>query len=100
MSTQNMKMIDLINETELKFEPLVDEWREYDYVVGGKIVTMRVESPRWVNIHPVHGAHRILDADGVCHYMPGNWLPRVGLRWKVPAEHAHFSFTVAKAKEA
>lgn len=89
------KVPELRNETGLTFEPLIDEWREYDYVVGDEVVTLRVNKPRFINIHPVHGAHRILDADGVAHYMPGHWLPRVGLRWKVPEDAAHFSLTVA-----
>ena len=93
-------MVELRNKTELEFEPVNEDWREYDYAVetehGIGIVTMRVENVRYVNVHPVHGAHRLLDANGVSHYMPGNWMKRVGLRWKVAEGEPHFSFTVAK----
>lgn len=87
--------ISLHNTTGLEFEPVNEEYREYDYIVDGGIVTLRIDQPRYINIHPEHGAHRILDAQGVSHYLPGHWLTRVGLRWKANEGEPHFSFTVA-----
>lgn len=88
----------LINSTDLEFESVNEEWREYDYLVDGTIVTIRVENVRWLNVHPAHGAHRLLDAEGVSHYMPGNWMPRVGLRWKAAVGEPHFSYTLAPTR--
>jgi hypothetical protein len=81
----------LVNNTELVFATLEDDWREYDYVVDGKVVTFRVVNPRHLNVHPQHGAHRLLDANGVAHYMPGNFT---ALRWKVAPGTPHFHYTV------
>ena len=88
--------IHLRNTTGLDFHSVNEEYREYDFLVDGSIVKLRIEQPRYINIHPEHGAHRILDAAGVSHYVPGHWMTRIGLRWKANEGSPHFDFTVAK----
>lgn len=84
--------MELRNDTPLKFSKLDDNWREYDYAApDGKIVTITIENPRFLNVNPIHGAHRIVDECGVVHYMPGNFL---ALRWCVKDGTPHFHTTV------
>lgn len=85
--------MNLNNTTDLDFAALDDEFREYDYVKDGRKFTIRVNNPRYLNVNTSHGAHRILDADGVVHYLPGGFL---ALRWKVRDGTPHFHTTVAQ----
>ena len=86
-------MTHLINKTPALFTELTDEWREYDIVKEGVKITIRIENPRFLNINTKHHAHRILDAQGVCHYIPAGF---VALRWKVRDGTPHFHTTVAQ----
>ncbi len=86
--------MELYNLTDLEFSVLNDDWREYDYVKDGVLFTRRIENPRFLNVNPHHFAHRILDAQGVVHYMPCGWID---LRWKVAEGTPHFHTTLAQA---
>ena len=86
-------MTELINTTPLEFTELQDIVREYVYVVEGQQVVVRIQRPRFLNVNPHHGAHRIVDADGTCHYLPSGWLT---LRWEVEEGTPHFHTTVAQ----
>ena len=84
--------MELRNAAPLTFSKLDDIWREYDYAMpNGTIATIGIEEPRFLNVNPVHGAHRIVDAEGVVHYMPGHFI---ALRWYVKEGTPHFHTTV------
>jgi hypothetical protein len=63
------------------FVAVEEDWREYDFG-NGKVV--RIENPQWLNVkrqtETMH-SHRLIDANGVSHYVPGGW---VHIRWKAP----------------
>lgn len=86
-------MTDLINNTNATFTSLNDDWREYDIVKDGVLHTIRIEKPRFLNINPRHFAHRVLDAQGVAHYIPCGFI---ALRWKVADGTPHFHTTMAQ----
>ncbi len=55
-----------------------EAWREYTFP-GGSIY--RIERPEQLAVKttPDNGdSHRIVCADGVCHYIPRGWI---GIRW-------------------
>lgn len=86
-------MTKMINTTPAEFTELKDEWREYDIVKEGVMTTIRIEKPRFLNVNPKHYAHRILDAQGVSHYIPAGFI---ALRWKVQEGTPNFHTTVAQ----
>lgn len=71
------------------FKSIADEeFREYQFEGGG---VYRIKHPKWLHVKrqtaSLH-SHRIIDADGVSHYIPSGWI---GLRWKSP-EGKEFKF--------
>ena len=62
-------------EEELKFHNLegLEEWREYNFG-NGKV--FRIEKPVKVHIKrkPEGDSHRLIDAQGVRHYVPAGWI--------------------------
>lgn len=69
----------------LNFKRICTEaWREYTFA-GGEVV--RIEEP--LELHVSANGHRILDGDGVSHYVPLTW---VHLKWKVKDGEPSFSF--------
>lgn len=62
-------------EDELKFNNIegLEEWREYDF---GQGKTYRVDRPIRVHItrKPGGDSHRLIDAQGVRHYVPSGWI--------------------------
>lgn len=60
---------------ELKFKDIsTEDFREYEY----PDMTIRIENPRELNVSK-SGGHRVLDAEGISHYIPAGWRH---LRWK------------------
>jgi hypothetical protein len=65
------------NATDLEFTDISSEqWREYRFL-GGE--TVRIEAPHRLNVSD-SGGHRILDGQGVSHYIPAGWIQ---LSWQV-----------------
>lgn len=66
---------EINNQSTLTLKDISTErWREYnfsDYVV-------RIDEPLAINVSKA-GGHRIIDAEGVSHYIPKGWLH---LKWK------------------
>jgi hypothetical protein len=60
-----------------------EESRQYSWPCGARVV---ITSPLQLNVSE-SGGHRILDSNGVSHYVPTGWIH---LCWKVKAGAAHF----------
>ncbi len=79
-----VKYKDLMNETGLKFTDISSEaTRRYQYR-GEEFIT--VDNPIALNVSKA-GGHRILDGQGVSHYIPKGWI---GLSWKAKEGNPHF----------
>ena len=75
--------IELRNESKNVFVDISSEmYREYVYQNG----TVVIEGPQWLSVSN-SGGHRILDNQGVSHYIPPGWIH---LFWKVPDDKPHF----------
>jgi hypothetical protein len=75
--------MNLRNATGYTFTPISsEEYREYDF--GGYAV--RLEAPLYLFVSE-SGGHRVLTADGLCHYIPAGW---VHLSWKAKDGEPHF----------
>ena len=64
----NLKLNDISSE----------EYREYEFFDSKGNQTVRIENPLGLNVSKT-GGHRVVDAHGVCHYVPGGWKH---LSWK------------------
>lgn len=73
---------------DMKFEDISNEkHRAYTFGKDGSFYTILIENP--VKIHVSDsGGHRVLDKQGVSHYIPTGWLH---LEWKV-TDGEHFRF--------
>lgn len=61
--------------SELKFSDIsTEDFREYVY----PDMTIRIDNPTELNVAK-SGGHRVLDAEGISHYIPTGWRH---LRWK------------------
>lgn len=56
------------------------EYRYYDVPIlqGGTTVRVQIKDPQWLFVRE-SGAHEVIDADGLVHYIPKRW---VQLTWK------------------
>lgn len=59
-----------------------EEWREYRFLDGQCV---RIEQP--TQLYVSENGHRILDAEGISHYVPMKWIH---LRWKTKEGMPHF----------
>jgi hypothetical protein len=84
-----MKMIKLKLGGEMKDAEFTDisgeEWRKYlfaeEVLPDGRIrrsVSLQINGPAYLNVSP-SGGHRILDKEGISHYVPCGWKH---LSWK------------------
>jgi len=74
------------NNPTLKFSDLSDEeYRVYEFPKGEKV---RITAPVKLNVS-ASGGHRVLDAEGVSHYIPSGWIH---LYWKVKQDCYYFAF--------
>lgn len=75
-------MIELRNESPNVFVDVSSE--EYrTYVFADKEI--KIEGPLQLSVNP--GGHRLLDADGISHYIPKGWIH---LYWKAKPGRPHF----------
>jgi len=64
-----MAKIVLENNTNLEFIDISsEEWRAYEWAEEEIIIN----KPQWLAI--TDSGHRILDGDGISHYIPKGWL--------------------------
>jgi hypothetical protein len=78
--------MNITDNPKLKFKSLEDEeYREYAFPTGSVV---RIELPIALNVS-ASGGHRVLDSDGISHYIPGGWIH---LKWKVKEGKPHFAF--------
>jgi len=63
----------------IKFKDIsVEMWRDYDFLTEhGKVVTLRINNPMVLHVSS-SGGHRVIDDQGVAHYIPYKWI---ALRW-------------------
>jgi len=52
-----------------------EEYRVYQFAD----MEVRIEKPQWMNFNIKSGGHRVLDVDGISHYIPTGWRH---LYWK------------------
>lgn len=65
-----------------------EEWRQYIFLsAGGAIHKEVINSPAYLAVSA--NGHRILDSDGISHYIPSGW---VSLSWKSKEGFPHFVF--------
>lgn len=73
-------------ENKLEFNDLSDEqYRVYEWA---GFVTIRINEPLKLNVSE-SGGHRVLDKEGVSHYIPKGWIH---LYWKVKEGRHPFAF--------
>lgn len=77
--------IEITNNPELKFSSLTDE-QYHVYVFGDQLV--RLDNPTVLNVS-ASGGHRVLDSEGISHYIPKGWIH---LYWKVKDGQPCFAF--------
>jgi len=71
---------------KLNFSSLEDEqYRSYEWLNEGSIT---IKNPLKLNVSK-SGGHRILDAEGISHYIPSGWHH---LTWKVKDGKDPFAF--------
>lgn len=73
MSTQ-IKTIPS-EELETKFDDIsgLEDWREYVYK-DGSIYTITNPTKIYVTRKPNGDSHRLIDAQGIRHYVPSGWV--------------------------
>lgn len=50
-----------------------EKYREYVFIKDGEQQIVRINSPVKLNVSK-SGGHRILDSDGISHYIPSGWI--------------------------
>jgi hypothetical protein len=80
------KAMKITDNPVLNFSSLEDEqYRTYEFDGG---FTVRIDRPLALNVSK-SGGHRVLDSEGVSHYIPAGWKH---LAWKVKDGKAAFAF--------
>lgn len=76
------------NQSKHEFVPIHSEqYREYSFpAADGRFVKVRINKPTHLAVSGT-GGHRILDADGVSHYVPSGWIH---LAWKAKEGEPNF----------
>ena len=81
---KKMGFNDFRNATPHKFDDISSEtFREYEFPEH----TVRIDHPVALNVNFSSGGHRVWDAEGTSHYIPGGWKH---LSWKVDDDKPHF----------
>lgn len=76
--------MELRNNTTFEFTDISSEiFRSYRFPSGN---TVTIQSPTHLSVSS-SGGHRILDEEGVSHYIPQGWIH---LWWKVKDDQPHF----------
>jgi hypothetical protein len=60
-----------------------EEWREYVFVKA----IYRIEKPQTLYINKDSNSHRVVDSDGIAHYIKPKWDV---IRWYSPKEEVSF----------
>lgn len=81
MSTE--KEVVLVNHSKNEFIDISSE--EYRVYVYDMMRIERINNPLYLSVSD--SGHRILDAEGISHYMPKGW---VHLKWKAKEGQPHF----------
>ncbi len=77
------QVVEFRNESGLDFRDISSEqWREYTF---GEGQTVRIDKP--LQLYVSDNGHRILDAEGVSHYVPLGWIH---LKWQAKDGKPHF----------
>ena len=83
-SMKQMGFKDFRNATPHKFDDISSElFREYEF----SDKTIRIDNPVALNVNFTSGGHRIFDAQGDSHYIPGGWKH---LKWRSKDDSPHF----------
>ena len=81
---KRMGFQDFRNGTAHKFEDISSEtYREYIFPDH----TVKINHPVALNVNFSSQGHRVFDAQGVSHYIPGGWRE---LKWEVGDDNPHF----------
>lgn len=73
----------------MEFKDISNEFhRTYTFFKEGQLVKITIDLPMKVNVSE-SGGHRVLDSQGVSHYIPSGWIH---LEWKVVKDTEPFSF--------
>ena len=77
------QVVEFRNESGLDFKDISSErWREYTFADGQAV---RIDNP--LRLYVSDNGHRILDAEGVSHYVPLGWIH---LKWQAKEGEPHF----------
>lgn len=69
------KMVKTTIFGDMEFKDISNEkYREYTFFKEGELCKLRIDKPQWLNYNPKSGGHRIVDAKGMSHYVPGGWI--------------------------
>ena len=80
---KSLRFEDIVNGSTLTLNDISSEkWREYEFE-GKKVV--HIDNPVGLNVSKT-GGHRVVDGDGVCHYVPKGWFH---LSWKAKPGEPH-----------
>lgn len=75
--------MQLINQSNNEFIDIsTEENRVYEFPGGDSIL---ISKPLHLSVSP--SGHRILDSDGISHYIPKGWIH---LKWKAKEGQPHF----------
>ena len=78
-----IKFENLNNATDMKFSDISsEEYRTYKFPSGD----IHVKEPIALNVSK-SGGHRVLDANGISHYVPSGWIH---ICWKAKDGQPHF----------
>jgi len=72
-----------------------EQWREYEWdevrqdsagqlMRTGRRCVYRIDLPIWLYIRPGGTTHRVVDVNGVAHFVPAVGIMGCVLRWKTP----------------
>lgn len=76
--------MELRNETGLEFTDISsEEYRVYHFTDGDRVT---ITAPLYLHVSQ-SGGHRVLDAQGLSHYIPPFWIH---LYWKAKDGQPHF----------
>lgn len=61
---------EMINKSGLDFIDIsTEKWRKYNFIES----SVSIDNPLYLNVSK-SGGHRILDAQGISHYIPSGWI--------------------------
>lgn len=80
--------MELINTGSYTFFKVDTEiYRVYQYKDGEAVTEIKIDHPLYVSVNPKNGGHRVLDAEGISHYIQPGWKH---LYWRAKDGQPHF----------